>query len=527
MHVYKFHFFKKNMQYVPSDYFSENQKQIIQLRAEGKTYSQIEQTMSIRTGRAVYSHNISLCLTRSALGYSWDFGTESGNNPYLCKADMSELSEIVKNAHEEGSALDTIEVLDEATKLKEARLTKGLLFLRAIHSLELARKLADQTVYTILVDLDSHIRTRRLIDAKRLEATSYRVIDTFFITLATIINSIHPSLLFTVDETMIETAMKNKVVVRSGVKEVVEEGYPNMPHITGMMCCNVYGQGPPPLVILNGLRNLPEELRMFNITDEVWLGSTTSGYMTKDMFVYWVICFINWLSKFRCTLPPEIRENEALIILDGHTSRENPLAMCLLRKARVNVLVLPSHTTHVLQIFDVSIASPLKRFFSNLFKKELKKAAKNDSFASNTARYRYACIVAFLSAWKAAATPSNCLAGAKATGVYPFDASAPRSSVFVRDLLPHEQQRFDEREARNANRFNINGKFLTDANLIVEMARQVVLSTKFPHLCDIEFYARSNYSTIVENFKSRASSSSVLLTAIPPLFSPNSAPKFF
>ena len=491
--------------------------------------------MSRRTGHAVYSHHISLCLSRSALGYSWDFGTESGNNPYLCKADIIELSEIVKNAHEEGFALDTLEVLDEATKLKEARLTKGLLFLKSIHSLELARKIADQTVFTpsrtwlnaVLLDLDSHIRTRRLIDAKRLEATSYEVIESFFITLATIINKIHPSLLFTVDETMIETAMKNKVVVRTGVKTVVEEGYPNMPHITEMMCCNVYGQGPPPLVILNGLRSLPEELKMFSTNDEVWLGSTTSGYMTKDMFVYWVICFINWLSKFRCNLPLDIRESEALIILDGHTSRENPLAMCLLRKARVNVLVLPSHTTHVLQIFDVSIAAPLKRFFSNLFKKELKKAAHNESFSSNIARYRYACIVAFLSAWKSASTPINCLAGAKATGIYPFDPLAPRNSVFVRDLLPHERERFNQREARNSHRFNINGKFITEANLIVEMSQQMVLSTKFPHLCDISTYIRSTYSTIIENFKSRSSPTSILLTSIPPLFSPTSAPKFF
>ena len=523
------------MESLPTADFSENQKKIIQYRVENKSYTEIQRLMSISTGHAVYAHHISLCLMRSALGYSWDFGTESGNHPYLCKADLRELTDIVTQAHEDGAALDTIEVIDEATKLKESRMVKGLLFLKSIHSLELAKKLADQTVFTpsrswlntILNDLDAHIRTRRLVDAKRLEATSYRVIDAFFITLSGIIHRINPTLLFTVDETMLETSIKNKVVVRAGVKEVVEEGYPNMQHITGMMCCNIYGQGPPPLVILSGLRSMPDELRMFNATDELWLGSTSSGYMTKDMFVYWTLCFINWLSKFRCSLPPDLREAEALIILDGHTSRENPLAMCLMRKAHVNVLVLPSHTTHVLQIFDVSIAGPLKRFFSQFFKKELKKAANDDRFQSNTARYRYACIMAFLSAWKAAATPINCLSGAKATGIYPFDQMAPRASIFVRDLLPHEQARFDQREARNANRLNINGKFITDAQFIVEMAQQIVLSTKFPHLCAISSYASSNYTEIIESFKRKASSSSILLTSLPPLFSPNSSPKFF
>ena len=96
--------------------------------------------MSQRTGLFIYSDHISLCLSRSELGYKWDFGTETGNNPYLFPADMRKLSEIVENAFGEGSALDTMEVFDEATKLKGDRLVKGLSFLKSIHSTELAIK---------------------------------------------------------------------------------------------------------------------------------------------------------------------------------------------------------------------------------------------------------------------------------------------------------------------------------------------------------------------------------------------------
>ena len=145
------------------------------------------------------------------------------------------------------------------------------------------------------------------------------------------------------------------------------------------------------------------------------------------------------LIGFRLKLSPHLRESQALIIFDGHTSRENPLAMALFRKARVNVLCLPSHTTHVLQIFDVSLASPLKRFFGTAFKKELKKATQDQQLRTNAAKYRFSCIIAFVTAWKAAATPVNALAGAKCTGIYPLDPNAPRNSMFVRNLTPKEE----------------------------------------------------------------------------------------
>ena len=158
-------------------------------------------------------------------------------------------------------------------------------------------------------------------------------------------------------------------------------------------------------------------------------------------------------------------------------------------------------------------------------KKELKKAARNQEITTNAGKYRFACIIAFIAPWKAAATPVNALASAKCTGIYPLDPTAPRNSVYVRDLTPEEQHRFEQREQRNANRFNINCKFLTDAGVIVEMANQVVLKTKFPHLCDIAAYSTMNYSSIIARFLEKASS--FLLSPIPPLLSLTSPPKFF
>ena len=81
-------------------------------------------------------------------------------------------------------------------------------------------------------------------------------------------------------------------------------------------------------------------------------------------------------------------------MMDGHSSRECPLALMLLRRANVEVLIFPSHITHVIQMFDVGIAAPLKTSFSSTFKKALKKASANEDLHTETAKFRYAVIQA-------------------------------------------------------------------------------------------------------------------------------------
>ena len=146
--------------------------------------------------------------------------------------------------------------------------------------------------------------------------------------------------------------------------------------------------------------------------------------------------------------------------MDGHPSRQCPLALLLLRKARVDVLILPSHTTHVLQLFDVGLASALKCAFSPKFRKALKAATTNTLLPTNAAKMRYAAVLSFLDAWKMTCTHQNCLNAAKEVGLFPFDPQAPRKSIFVRDLNPDEQRAYDERERRNANRFTISASCL-------------------------------------------------------------------
>ena len=294
-----------------------------------------------------------------------------------------------------------------------------------------------------------------------------------------------------------------------------------------MVCGNIYGAGPPPLILLSGLKNLPNEIENLVYSNKVAIGSTCNGYMTKDMFLIWTILFINWLMLYRQSLPDALKEARALLILDGHTSRENPLASLLFRKAFVDVIILPSHTTHVLQWFDVGLAATLKRFYSSKFKKNLKDAANDPTLTTHAAKYRAAAIRTFVDAWAATATPSNCLAAAKETGVYPLNPNAPHESVFVRNLTNEEQMRYDARERRNAARLNISNKLLTDPTLIVQMAQQIRSSPKFAYLANIEDAMGTNYKDLVKGILENPQNESLLLSKMIPLFIPGKPPVYF
>lgn len=522
------------MQYLTRELFSANQQRIIDLRAEGKTYNQIIQEMNRHTGFNVFPKQIVTCLIRSAMGYKWDFGEQPGNLPYLNHVDMEKLSESIREAATT-SAMDTLEVLDEATRLKGERLAYGIQFLTEIKCSELAQKLADNVVYTparswlngVLDDLGMFIRSRRLIDTKRLEGCSYQVIDSFYAAFGAKIQETNPHLLFTADETQLETKTRRKAVVPEGLVTALEGVYRDMPHISGMMCTNVLGIQPPPLIILSELTTLPDELKPLVENGTIWVGSTPNGYMTRDLFLHWCILFINWLSKQRLLLPIEHREKRALLIMDGHCSRECPLALFLLRKAFIDVIILPSHTTHILQMFDVGLAGPLKSVFGGFFRKQLKLAMNSETLPTIRAKFRYSCVLAFIDAWRVASKPSNCLAAAKAVGIFPFNPDAARSSIYVRNLTPEEQARFDARALRNASRFTISCKTITDPDFIVEMANQIVIKTKFAHLCDLERFVGMNYRSIVQEVIANPKNNSLMLSPIPPLFSPNGAPIFF
>ena len=82
--------------------------------------------------------------------------------------------------------------------------------------------------------------------------------------------------------------------------------------------------------------------------------------MTRDVFLAWCTNLVHEVSLWRPTLPPDIRGQRILLLIDGHPSRKNYAAIEYLRLNGIDVLTFPSHCTHLMQPFDVLVASALK-----------------------------------------------------------------------------------------------------------------------------------------------------------------------
>ena len=100
-----------------------------------------------------------------------------------------------------------------------------------------------------------------------------------------------------------------------------------------------------------------------------------------------------------------------LMILDGHNSHVTLDVIVKANKARLDMVTLPSHTSHEIQPLDVAIFKPFKIEFM----------AYRDVW-SMTMKEDLAQWVSL--ALKKAMTPSNIKAGFKCIGIWPLDNTA-------------------------------------------------------------------------------------------------------
>ena len=182
--------------------------------------------------------------------------------------------------------------------------------------------------------------------------------------------------------------------------------------------------------------------------------------MTRWCFALWSFFFVVWYVNWIDQHPNAYHGKECLLVLDGHTSRENPIALQLFRTWGIRVLVLPSHTTHVLQLFDVGLAGVLKTKFTNIFMEFLRNG-KYYVPNNNRATMRKVAVEAFVEAWDLVCTKSNCSNTATSVGLEPVDKAAPKNSQYVRNLTEAEKSLYEARVRRNASLLNINNCEIT------------------------------------------------------------------
>jgi hypothetical protein len=174
------------------------------------------------------------------------------------------------------------------------------------------------------------------------------------------------------------------------------------------------------LTKLQHLRDLAE------YESQCFVATSLNGWMTKDLWVYYALIFCAQMSQYRLALPEGIRNDNMLLIIDGHKTRIS----LIFEMFGIEVLVLPAYCTHLLQMFDSAVAAALKVAFKHALDRRihlLASAAPGDKAQV----MRRILIETFINALPAGATPANIESGFRQSGVHRFDPSIPLSSDFA------------------------------------------------------------------------------------------------
>lgn len=147
----------------------------------------------------------------------------------------------------------------------------------------------------------------------------------------------------------------------------------------------------------------------------------------------------------------------------------------------IDVLVLPAHTTHITQMFDVCLASPLKSTYSKIFDTLLNEVDFTDNSTSKISKIRRCAIAAIISSWSNTCSYVSCSKAASVTGYVPFDKSRVRSSKYVIQRTEEEDREYLEKRARRI-RLDINGRIINSPDFIQLINNKIVNHPKFSHL---------------------------------------------
>ncbi|EIW68903.1 hypothetical protein TREMEDRAFT_22436, partial [Tremella mesenterica DSM 1558] len=257
----------------------------------------------------------------------------------------------------------------------------------------------------------------RQIDAARINGCARPYLETWFKDMSGILNENQylPCDIYNMDETgynmgttMSSQVMSVSVTEKGTMGDVFKAQRGRQEWVTAIECVSAAGIALPPVVIFKGkvefnMRWLPEDR---DITGWQWRISE-KGWTSNAIGLDWL------KTHFHPLTVPSDPTRRRLLILDGHGShlKADFIAFCIENK--IDLMVLPAHTSHETQPLDNGIFAPLKRQlmkYANI-------AARYDSCPIT----KSAWAADLVSARELAMTHHNIAIGWRKTGLHPFN----------------------------------------------------------------------------------------------------------
>ena len=260
----------------------------------------------------------------------------------------------------------------------------------------------------------------KTIERPRLKEVTYEVVEAFYKELEKVVTefNISPENQYNTDETgsSIGTIQTARVVVDTTLQTQMELELGRQEWVTCQECICADGTRLPPLIIFNG-KNLCNTWIPKNREPGTSWASSSKGWTSNDHAYQWLV------QIFEPQTWEKANGEWRLLTCDGHDSHISAkfLGHCI--KHRIKLLLLPPHSSHLLQPLDVGVFSSLKQALST---------EQRRYFRAGMARLeKVEWAECYFKARSTAITVRNVRAGWKATGIYPINSSK------VLDQIPH------------------------------------------------------------------------------------------
>ncbi|XP_060572583.1 uncharacterized protein LOC132730626 [Ruditapes philippinarum] len=249
----------------------------------------------------------------------------------------------------------------------------------------------------------------RALSNYRAQASSKEAISSFFDNLQSVLKDNNlmdsPELIYNVDEKGVQTEHSPPYIVCTS-KTTPAITSARSSTTTILACGNAIGSQIPPYFIFKGQRMRSELMEGSSPGAQGTV--TDSGWSNTAIFLeYLETHFLKYVQRPNSETP-------VLLIYDGHKSHINLQVINWAKDHHVILMVLPAHTSHILQPLDVGCFGPLQRIYNS----ECQKFLRNNP-ASKITRYNICSLVC--PAYASALSVVNLRSSFKRSGIFPFN----------------------------------------------------------------------------------------------------------
>jgi hypothetical protein len=265
-------------------------------------------------------------------------------------------------------------------------------------------------------------RVAEIMPSSRLNAEQKEGNISRFFGLLADFRHLTPSQIYAADETGLDGdgSRRQTVIVPTNTPRVYRKGSSYREHTSILHMANALGESVPPVFIFKGKKKIDVQMvqQMAELAPSSLYGVQENGYFTS----------INTSALLKHLDSHSTSPRPLLLIMDGAGGHLNAESARLATTLKIDILLLPAHTTHVLQVADVAVFRPFKEAWKGQCAK--RRREKRASTARGEGGIHKTDIIPMaMAAWDSAMTSSNVISGFRRTGIFPFDPLAYKRTV--------------------------------------------------------------------------------------------------